>query len=146
MQGHRDSNHHTRTSSLKKEGQCLRKTTHTGDIQIMVHTVKNHCKSIPAQLHHQVKSSAPYIINSSSISTLFPVQVAQGGIHNYFPCATTHSCLSPLPNHVQQFVTQGRFQFLIQNCLFWLLLNFYKSKFPIFWHTFCFQIQHLINL
>ena len=31
-QGHRDSNHHTRTSSLKKEGKYLRKTTHTDNI------------------------------------------------------------------------------------------------------------------
>ena len=70
-QGHRDSNHCTRTSSPKKEGQYLKKTTYIGDIQVMVHTVKNHCKSIPAQLHHQVRSSAPRIINSSGISTLF---------------------------------------------------------------------------
>ena len=55
-QGHRDSNHHTRTSSPKKEGQYLKKTTYIGDIQVMVHMVKNHCKSVPAQLHHQVRS------------------------------------------------------------------------------------------
>ena len=133
MQGHRDHNHRTRTSSPKKEGQCLRETTpHISNIQITVHTVKNNCKSIPAQLHHQVRSSAPHSINPSSISTLFPVQAAQDGICNYFPCATTHSHLSPLPNHVQQFVTQGRSKFLIQNCPFQFLLNFYKSKIPIF--------------
>ena len=39
-QGHRDSNHHTRTSSPKKEGQYLKKITYIGDIQVMVHTAK----------------------------------------------------------------------------------------------------------
>ena len=38
-QGHRDSDHHTRTSSPKKEGQHL-KTTYNDDIQITVHMAK----------------------------------------------------------------------------------------------------------
>ena len=117
-QGHRDSNHHTRTSSLKKEGQYLKKTTYIGDIQVMVHMVKNHCKSVPAQLHHQVRSSAPHIIDSSGIRTLFQYRQHKTGFITMSPCATTHSHLPPSPNHVWQFVTQGRSKLLIQNCPF----------------------------
>ena len=69
-----------------------------------------------------------------------PVQAAQDGIHNYVPCATTHSHLPPLPNHVWQFVTQGRSKFLIQNYPFSAFIKLLQVQIPIFWHTFHFQI------
>ena len=144
-QGHRDSSHCTRTSSPKKEGQYLKKTTYISDIQVMVHTVKNHCKSVPAQLHHQVRSSAPRIIDSSSISTLFQYRWHKTGFITTSPVQPPIAAF-PLLNHVWQFVAQGRSKFLIQNCPFLAFIKLLQVQIPIFRHTFCFQIQHLISL
>ena len=132
MQGHRDSNHHTRTSSLKKEGQYLKKTTYIGDIQVMVHTAKNHCKSVPTQLHHQVRSSAPRIINSSSISTLFQYRLHKTGFITTSPVQPPIAAFPP-----SQTMCDSLSHKVDPNSLFkivhsQLLLNFYKSKFPSF--------------
>ena len=90
---------------------------------------KNNRKSITA--HKYI--TTPRIITSSSICTQFQYRRHKVGFINYFPCATTCSCLPPPPEPcVTVFVTQGRSKFLIQNCPFRLLLNFSKSKFPFF--------------
>ena len=94
-QGHRYSNHHTRTSSPKKEGQYLRRQPTSA-------TYKSWCirqKTIVSPSLHN------YIIKWDHRSTsyhqfiqhqhLVPVQAAQDGICNYFPCATTCSHLPP---------------------------------------------------
>ena len=132
MQSHRDTNHHTRTSNPKKEGQYLKKTTYFGDIQVMVHTAKNHFKSIPAQLHHQVRSSAPHIINSSGISTLFQYRWHKMGF------VTTSPVQPPVAAFPSSQTMCGSLSHKVDpNSLFKivhsrLLLNFYKSKFPSF--------------
>ena len=141
MQGHRDSNHHRRTSSLKKEGRHLK-------TNLTTMTYRSQClwrKTIVSlSLHKYI--TAPHIIKSSSICTLLQYRWHKTGFIITSPVQPPVAAFSPLLNHVWQFATQGRSKFLIQNCPFQLLLNFYKSKFPIFWHTFYFQIQHLISL
>ena len=81
-----------------------------------VHMAKNHRKSIPAQ-------SSWHLVHHF-ISTSFSIGGTKRGSFKQLHPVTTCSCLSPLPNHVWQFVTQGRTKFLIQNCPFRLLLNF----------------------
>ena len=133
MQGHQDSNHCTRTSSLKKEGQHL-KTTYIDNTQIIVHTVQKTIVSLSLHSH---------IINLDHHSNLYhqfiqhqhlvPVQVAQDEIHNYFPCATTRSHLSPPPEPMCNSLSHK----VDPNSLFKIVrFGFYltstKSKFPFF--------------
>ena len=47
----------------------------------------------------------------------------------------------------EEFVTQGVIQILFSKLsIFWLLLKPLQVQIPTFWHTFRFQIQHLISL
>ena len=138
-QGHRDSNHCTRTSSPKKEGQYIKRR------QPALATYKSQCiwwtTIVSPSLHNYIIKWDHRSIQYHQFiqhQHLVPVQVAQDRIHNYFPCATTHSHLPPSQTIVWQFVTQGRSKFLIQNYPFSAFIKLLQIQIPIFQHTFCF--------
>ena len=119
MQGHR------RTSSLKKEGRHLKRWTYYDNTLQCIQRKTIVSPSLHKSSQHLISASHPASAPSSSTG-------AQGGIRKLLPLCNHPQPPSPLPNHVWQFVTQGRSKFLIQNCPFWLLLKFSKSKFPFF--------------
>ena len=145
MQGHGDSNHHTRTSSPKKEGQYLKEDNlHRWHTSHSAYGKKIHCKSVPAQLHHQVRSSAPCIINSSSISTLFQYRWHKMGFITTSPVQPPIATFPPSQTMCDSLSHKIDPNSLFKIIHFSAFIKLLQVQIPTFRHTFHFQIQHLL--
>ena len=112
-----------------KEGRPIhnKKTTHktciwwTTIVSLSLHNYINEWDHCSILYHQFIQHQHPV-----------PVQVVQDGIHNYVPCATTHSHLPPSQTMYDSLSHKVDPNSLFKIIHFWPLLNFYKSKFPSF--------------